>query len=190
MTTYDPRTIEVVRCFVDGFWNDLPSRRLDYSAPDVDLWLDDAEERGLLSREPSVLSAIDGSTVLVATPKGARAVKLHDEERAAQASKPKPLGDAELAPLIAAGPSQERLPRAEPVDLDLEAVALFLKDRTRSKAEIARMLGQHRQALAPERCPKLDLAIRAWKASELPHGSKSKDGTIEAEDPSEPEDDR
>jgi hypothetical protein len=89
MTTYDPRTIEVVRCFVDGIWNGLPSRRLDYFAPEVDLWLDDAEEQGLLRREPSVMFAIDGSTVLVATPKGARAVKLHDEEYAAKDFEPK-----------------------------------------------------------------------------------------------------
>jgi hypothetical protein len=112
MTTYDPRTIEVVRCFVDGFWNDLPSRRLNYSAPDVDLWLDDAEEQGLLRREPSVMSAIDGSTVLVASAKGARAVKLHDEEqeRAAHVAELKPSPDAELAPAVG-GPMELLTPK-------------------------------------------------------------------------------
>jgi len=65
--------------------------------------------------------------------------------------------------------------------LDERALAFFVADRTRSKTQIAKLLGlKNTQSIAPDRCPRLHAAMQACKALDLPNGSKSKDGTIEA----------
>jgi hypothetical protein len=84
-------------------------------------------------------------------------------------------------------PKSAELPKepAAAVDLDTQALAVFFADRSRDKTEIARLLRKPKQSLSPDRCPKLDAAMKAWKAPERkpPRGSKSKDRRIEAEDP-------
>ena len=78
-------------------------------------------------------------------------------------------------------------PQQTLVSLDEQALAIFLKEKC-SKAEIARRLGKKKQSLSPKRCPQLDAAVKAWKASRDPgqlRGSKDKDGHIEAWDDDE-----
>lgn len=89
------------------------------------------------------------------------------------------LPDAKDTPLT----NEDIKPRKE--SLDARALALFLEDKTRRKADIARILKRRTQSLAPSRCPELDKAMRAWKTPRgagIPRGSKDKDGRIEAED--------
>jgi hypothetical protein len=79
----------------------------------------------------------------------------------------------------AAKVSSERPSKA--TSIDARALALFIENRNLSKTEIAARLGLNNvQSLAPNRCPKLHLAIQAWRASELPRGSVNENGTIEA----------
>ena len=78
-------------------------------------------------------------------------------------------------------PTEKRATSDSP---DLQAVAFFLQDKSRTKTDIARLLGKKKQSLTPDRYPELDKVMRAWKAPDkrLRRGTKAKDGTIEAED--------
>ena len=68
------------------------------------------------------------------------------------------------------------------VSLDERALALFVTHRDWTKKEIAESLPCNAKSLTPKRCPLLNTAIQAYKASNLPSGSKSKDGDMEAWD--------
>ena len=52
-----------------------------------------------------------------------------------------------------------------------------------SKREIAQLLGCHEKSLAPNRCPRLDAALQAYRDMfDKPRGTKDCDGTLEAWD--------
>jgi hypothetical protein len=74
--------------------------------------------------------------------------------------------------------------------LDMRAVTLFFQDTSRTKKQIAQILGKkHTQSLSPARCPKLHAAMKAHRGSAFSkvRGSKSRDGSVEAwvDEPSE-----
>jgi hypothetical protein len=73
--------------------------------------------------------------------------------------------------------------------LDARALALFFVDRSRTKTDIARLLNlRNVQSLSPQRCPKLDDAMKAWREANAGppiRGSKDKDGNLEAWDEDE-----
>jgi hypothetical protein len=95
-------------------------------------------------------------------------------------------------PEVAAPPAAESAKKdateSKPkLSLDEQALAVFFKDQTLSKAAIARRLGKEPPSLCPERCPKLDAAMRAYKAKIDPsrrmnRGKKDANGTVEAWD--------
>ena len=64
--------------------------------------------------------------------------------------------------------------------LDLRALALFLVNRNLTKKQMADRLGCNAKSLTPKRCPQLDVAIKAHRTADLPKGSKSSDGSMEA----------
>lgn len=64
--------------------------------------------------------------------------------------------------------------------LDSLAVGVFLDHPDWTKKQIAEYLGCHKGSLTPKRCPKLASAIRASRTSDLPRGSKDRDGNMEA----------
>ena len=66
--------------------------------------------------------------------------------------------------------------------LDARALAIFIEDPSRKKRDIAKILGlKATQSLSPERCPKLDAAMRAYRAPDRRiRGSKDADGNLEA----------
>jgi hypothetical protein len=70
----------------------------------------------------------------------------------------------------------------EKVSLDARALGLFVEDPNRTKKDIAKILRVRTQSLAPSRCPKLDAAMRAYRAPDpgLVRGSKDRDGNLEA----------
>lgn len=74
---------------------------------------------------------------------------------------------------------------APPVTLDAQALACFVEDTTRTKTDIIRLLGlRNTQSLAPNRCPKLHAAMKAWRAPDPDRrrirGSKDVDGNLDA----------
>lgn len=73
--------------------------------------------------------------------------------------------------------------------LDEQALIVFVsRNGNITKKEIARILVEsgvretcHEKSLAPGRCPRLDMAIRAYRAAHRPpQGSKDRDGNVEA----------
>lgn len=68
------------------------------------------------------------------------------------------------------------------VSLDEQALALFVVHHDWSKKQIADALRCNEKSLAPKRCPRLNSAIQAYRGNDLPSGSKSKDGSLEAWD--------
>ena len=67
--------------------------------------------------------------------------------------------------------------------LDARATALKVEDPTRTKTDIAKILGlTHTQSLTPRRCPMLDKAMRAHKARTGVRGYYD-NGKLEAIDP-------
>jgi hypothetical protein len=75
--------------------------------------------------------------------------------------------------------------------LDAQAVGILARYAGNiTKKDIARILVEegtrkkcNEKSLAPGRCPRLDQAIKAYRsAHSLPHGSKSRNGVLEAED--------
>jgi hypothetical protein len=89
---YDPRLIEVLRCFVDGHYNDReehsmdlfeqtsPANSLDlqlrYRNRSVQGWIDECVREGLLKSEEW-----QDSILYVPTDRGVLAVELHDEDQ-------------------------------------------------------------------------------------------------------------
>ncbi|MGE3803394.1 MAG: hypothetical protein AB7K24_01830 [Gemmataceae bacterium] len=72
----------------------------------------------------------------------------------------------------------------EQLTIDTQALALFLDDPTRTKRDIAKLLGKPRphQTLSKEKCPKLNAAMNAHKAPQRKpkRGSKDRNGNLEA----------
>ena len=82
------------------------------------------------------------------------------------------------------GGSPPRTAKASKGGWDEKATALFLKNPTFSKKQLAEQLGANEKSLAPSRCPMLTRAIAASKAAagNRPRGMKDKDGNLEAWD--------
>lgn len=84
---------------------------------------------------------------------------------------------------ILRGEMQQQPKGKQKTSLDARAVAIFMENQSLTKTEIAKMLGVKIQSLAPNRCKRLDAALRAVRESGTGRrirGYKGKDGSIEA----------
>jgi hypothetical protein len=102
----------------------------------------------------------------------------------------RPMRGEDAQKSLADSPQQPQIKPASQQEpsLDERALALFFADRSRTKKEIASLLGVQTQSICPSRCPRLDQAMQAWRAAnsrQRPHGSKDKDGNVEAWDEDE-----
>jgi hypothetical protein len=82
-------------------------------------------------------------------------------------------------PMLVQGSHKTSPPK---VSLDARALAIFIENPDRTKKDIARLMGlKNTQSLSPSRCPKLDAAIRAYRAPDpgAVRGSKDAAGNVE-----------
>jgi hypothetical protein len=100
-----------------------------------------------------------------------------------QAIKELPKTLAAIAPDKIGTPAPRQHSDFGKASLDAMAVAVFIDHPEWTKKKIANHLGKHEKSLAPTRCPKLDAAIKAYKAKPpTVRGSKDSEGNVEAWD--------